>query len=393
MRTRYIYRKVIFLTGGIAAAVLIQSIPLAQAIPAFVRKYGLSCTTCHDPFPRLKAYGEDFAGNGFALPDKEEPPRAYRDTGDERLLLQRDLPLAFRFDAYTTTTPDDPNVKNDFKYPWGLKILSGGNITKKVGYYLYFFFSERGEVAGIEDAYVHFNNLGGTEFDIMLGQFQISDPLMKRELRLTFEDYQFYKTRVGLSRANLTYDRGIMATYSLSSGTDFAFQVVNGNGKDKSADNKNFDVDSDKAFFFRVLQSYKLLNFGGFTYYGKEKLTGVKNEFYYLGPDIAIASEKAQLNFQYIRRHDTNSFFVTGSGLESESESVIGEFVATPKDYLYTVILYNKIWSNRAFVPEYETANVNVTYLHNTNLKFFTEYQYDLEEENSRFVLGLVTGF
>ena len=230
----------------------------------------MSCKICHDPFLRLNAYGEDFAGNGFPLPDKEEPPRAYIDAGDERLLLQRDLPLAFRFDGYYSLTPDD-DVKSDFKYPWGLKILSGGTVASNVGYYVYFYFSERGEIAGIEDAYIHFNNIGGTKFDFFLGQFQISDPLFKRELRLTFEDYQFYKTRVGLSNANLTYDRGIMLTYSLPHGTDLALQVLNGNGKDESEDNINFDTDSEKTGFFRVLQGYENFSFGGFTYFGREK--------------------------------------------------------------------------------------------------------------------------
>ena len=37
------------------------------AIPAFARKYNMSCKTCHSPFPTLKAYGDEFAGNGFQL--------------------------------------------------------------------------------------------------------------------------------------------------------------------------------------------------------------------------------------------------------------------------------------------------------------------------------------
>ncbi|MDZ7763881.1 MAG: hypothetical protein U5K00_05575 [Melioribacteraceae bacterium] len=30
-----------------------------MAIPAFARKYDMSCTTCHTPFPKLKAYGDE----------------------------------------------------------------------------------------------------------------------------------------------------------------------------------------------------------------------------------------------------------------------------------------------------------------------------------------------
>ena len=41
------------------------------SIPAFARKYNMSCKVCHSPFPKLKPYGEDFAGNGFVLKDKD----------------------------------------------------------------------------------------------------------------------------------------------------------------------------------------------------------------------------------------------------------------------------------------------------------------------------------
>jgi hypothetical protein len=70
----------------------------SRAIPAFARKYNLSCQTCHSPIPRLKAYGDDFAGNGFALTDKESP-RYFAETGDEELSLIRDFPVAVRMDS------------------------------------------------------------------------------------------------------------------------------------------------------------------------------------------------------------------------------------------------------------------------------------------------------
>ncbi|MBI4916736.1 MAG: hypothetical protein HY825_12885, partial [Acidobacteria bacterium] len=71
----------------------------AGAIPAFARKYQLSCSTCHAPFPRLKPYGEEFAARGFRMEDaSKEPSRATFDVGDPLLTLSRDLPLAVRFD-------------------------------------------------------------------------------------------------------------------------------------------------------------------------------------------------------------------------------------------------------------------------------------------------------
>ena len=147
----------------------------AQAIPAFARRYKISCTTCHAPFPRLKPYGDEFAGNGFIIKENEKP-RDYVSAGDDMLWLNRTFPLAARFDAFGVYEPKN-KIETDFQSPWGLKLLSGGTLTKGIGYYFYFFMSERGEIAGIEDAYIHFDNVFGTNLDIMVGQFQTSDPI------------------------------------------------------------------------------------------------------------------------------------------------------------------------------------------------------------------------
>ena len=45
-----------------------------NAIPAFARKYQISCQVCHSPaMPRLKAFGDEFAGDGFRMTKYESP--------------------------------------------------------------------------------------------------------------------------------------------------------------------------------------------------------------------------------------------------------------------------------------------------------------------------------
>jgi len=77
-------------------------------------------------------------------------------------------------------------------------------------------------------AYVQFSDLAGSGIDLLVGQFQVSDPLFKRELRLEYEDYQPYRVRVGETRADLTYDRGLMAAWSPWDGGDVSLQLVSG---------------------------------------------------------------------------------------------------------------------------------------------------------------------
>src|SRR5207245_9732789 len=40
----------------------------AHAIPAFARKYGTSCQTCHPVYPKLTPFGEAFRRNGYRFP-------------------------------------------------------------------------------------------------------------------------------------------------------------------------------------------------------------------------------------------------------------------------------------------------------------------------------------
>ena len=98
-------RKTVLLILTVSALFLLLA-ETAGAIPAFARRYHLSCKTCHNPFPRLSEYGEDFAGNGFQLPDAEEPARSFLDVGDDRLALLRDFPVAARIDLPALWEPD-----------------------------------------------------------------------------------------------------------------------------------------------------------------------------------------------------------------------------------------------------------------------------------------------
>ncbi|MFH1679621.1 MAG: hypothetical protein ABIH26_03140 [Candidatus Eisenbacteria bacterium] len=391
----------------LAACALALALPdFAGAIPAFARRHKISCNTCHAPFPRLKEYGDEYAGNGFVIPE-EERARDYVSEGDALLWLNRDFPVAVRFDAYAVFEEDE-EVENDLQTPWGLKLLSGGAVYKNIGYYFYFYMSERGEVAGIEDAYIHFNDIAGSGLDLMVGQFQTSDPLMKRELRLTFEDYEVYRTRVGFSGINLTYDRGLMAAYGIEqTGTDLVAMVVNGNGKPEADESKKFDNDKHKNFGFRALQGIgENLSIGGFVYYGKEEFAGERtegtayeaNEVTYWGPDIQIAAGPVAFTGQYLVRRDTNPSFASKAPddvRDLDTDGIVAELVLAPygdRSRTYYTVLYNRVETD-CCRGDYETAAACATFLIARNLRLLAEYTYDFEGERSRAVAGILSAF
>jgi hypothetical protein len=372
----------------------------ASAIPAFARTHKLSCSTCHAPFPRLKDFGAEFAANGFTIPE-EEKERDFISAGDDLLKLNKTFPVAVRFDAYATVE-SETDVTTDLKNPWGLKLLSGGNLAKDVGYYFYFFMDERGEVAGVEDAYIHFNNIGGRPFDIMVGQFQTSDPLMKRELRLTYEDYTAYGVNVGESQTDLTYDRGLMMTYDIeSTGTGLVGLVVNGNGKPEADENRHYDSDKYKNFGARIIQDVAgVMNVGYYYYTGQEigGADGLKNEITYHGPDLVLGNGTFDLTMQYLVRKDTNPLFMAEKA-DVETKGLVAELVVSPRkdrSRYYLTLLYNQVDCDlvaEGYGHDYESMTASLTYLMRRNLRGTLEYTRNLETETDRGVIGLVSAF
>ena len=383
---------------SVFAAMLLLSVTAedADAIPAFARKYRMSCKTCHTPIPRLKPYGDDFAGNGFQLPD-QDAPRYYVDTGDEELSLIRDFPIAVRLDGHIGYK-ESPTKKSDFESPYILKLLSGGALSDHLAYYFYFLMDERGEVAGVEDAYLMYNNAFGMDLDFYLGQFQISDPLFKRELRLTLEDYHIYKLAVGDSRKNLAYDRGAMVTLGLESGTDLIFEVTNGNGLDDADADHNFDNDKYKDFFGRVSQDFNdYFRMGGFFFVGWERNLGLRNRTWMAGPDLTISApdEKFQFNFQYVLRKDDDPLFQGPGAAEIETKGVLAEAVIAPKgddSKHYFVALYNWVDSDIDAL-DYNALTGHISYMARRNIRLVAEVTREFEYETTRLGVGFVSAF
>jgi hypothetical protein len=378
----------------------------AEAIPAFARKYNASCSLCHSTIPRLNAFGEEFAGNGFEMVVGEQP-RDTVFTGDALLRLLRRIDFALRMDLYASlSTPVRRDATDvDLQTPYNIKLLSGGVLADRISYYMYFFLSERGEVSGLEDAYVQFTDIGGSGISAIVGQFQVSDPLFKRELRLQYEDYQPYRVRVGDARADLTYDRGVMLNYSPWDGGDLSFMVVNGHGLAAAAENRQYDRDNLKTVAGRISQSVGPVRVGAFGYLGRERSEGITDRITVWGPDATIGYGPLEVNAQYLRREDTNPLFVPGA----ERNIVNSVFVEAlygpvgPDGRWAVAALYNWIDSDAALVSvrsgeedllrRYHGASAGLHYLLQRNVRLTGEAGYDIENERTRFTVGTVLAF
>ena len=378
----------------IAAGVLFPLIyETASAIPAFARKYDMSCMTCHSPAPKLKPFGEEFMNNGYQQPGAE-PPRYFKETGDDKLMLVRELPLAVRIDGFLAMEQNG-GTQTDLQAPFIAKLLSGGPITRDVSYYFYFLMSEHGEIVGLEDAFITFGDIFKSGIGVTIGQFQVSDPLFKRELRLTREDYEIYTIPVGNSSASLTYDRGLMIGYSLPTNTDIIFEILNGNGIGTAGEGGFLDNDNNKNFLLRISQDAgENFRFGLFGYAGKERQNDSTNTTWIYGPDLTITLSDFQLNTQYVHREDDNPFF-TRPATKVKMDGAFAELIYSPdgdKSEWYAVGLYN--WAESKDIGlKYQSATLSLHYMLARNFRLAGEYTYDIEMKTNRLSAGFIAAF
>ncbi len=385
----------------LAAGLLLLAPARAEAIPAFARRYRVSCQLCHNVIPQLTTFGRNFMANGYRL-SAAEMPRDTIGTGDPILTLLGSLPLAVRLDAYAQLYANG-RTATDFETPYQLKVLSSGPLSRTFSYYFYAFLAERGEVGGVEDAFLYVNDIGGQPVDLAIGQFQVSDPLFKRELRLEFEDYAVYRARIGEVPADLTYDRGLMATAEFA-GFTVTGELLNGNGKGAALANRRFDNDPAKNAMLHVSRDLAPgWRLGFFGYYGRITSTGLLNETTMFGADGTVERGPFTLNLQYVHREDDRPTFLPVEA-RNTLDGGFGEVLFRPTaSRWYAFALYNLVDSDRPVldvrlggpvgITRYQSAAAGFGHLIRRNLRWVTEGTWDFEEEALRWTFGFVSAF
>ncbi len=270
------------ITVLLAAVATLLTAQASWAMPAFARQYNVTCALCHSAFPRLNEYGELFAANNFRMPNWRDTTM---DVGDSRLALPKSFPIAVRAQAFVqardgkdidpATGPTGKSAHSDFQAPYMIKLLSSAPLSEHVSYYFYGMFAEKGRNGEsiIEDAWFSHDDVFGTGVGATLGQFQISDLMFPREVRLTFQDYYVYRA------AGVTYDRGLILERDLGP-VGIGLGIVNGSGIEQNFSinspgykrpDRMFDNDSSKTTFGRIGVDAGPVNIGLFGLAGKQR--------------------------------------------------------------------------------------------------------------------------
>jgi hypothetical protein len=171
------------------------------AIPAFARKYGMPCSSCHEAWPKLSPFGQSFKDNGYQMGnDRDAPifqqpaywPATFRITP----IWHRESLGRVAVDGPGGTTVEQRITTHGFDWT-GLDFHTGGTLAKNVSFYV-LPSSDNTGAFHFESVWARLDNLlGSTWLNIKLGKFELDNlHSEKRILTLSnlggfYENYHF----------------------------------------------------------------------------------------------------------------------------------------------------------------------------------------------------------
>jgi hypothetical protein len=187
------------------AFALLVMVPSGKAIPAFSRKYGTSCTTCHNNYPELNDFGLAFKKNGFKFPKdddtfvKQEPvmlgSKAQKEAFPEAVYpgeIPGTIPISFRYEGNFTFNGQQPGPvvttgyvpRTDLFVPNTFTIISAGSFGPNLSFWIDDDISAgaTGAGGGLGDGYLKYNDLGHVfhlplnALNVRFGQFELDLP-------------------------------------------------------------------------------------------------------------------------------------------------------------------------------------------------------------------------
>lgn len=149
-------QRLVRIAIGLSLVVVLGSVQ-AWAIPAWARKYGTSCQTCHVAYPKLNQFGNAFRLLGYRMPGETEDQVKQPDVPLGAAAYKRVWPKAVWPGGITQTPPvafraeflwensshieeeggeiEREVVHNDFRFPSEVELILGGTAGDHVAYF------------------------------------------------------------------------------------------------------------------------------------------------------------------------------------------------------------------------------------------------------------------
>jgi hypothetical protein len=189
----------------LATSFLVES---AHAVPAFARKYDVTCNACHTRQPRLNTYGQRFMENGYQLPGTEDGGTTMKDlfggplNGVTLDTISNYMAVRIRGDVQQASFREETEANDDVEMvmPNVINLFFAGSATKNISFFVegeYAPGEHEGAALIFERALLIFSNIGSDRLghqavNIKIGEFDPSSmfsfPTHRQQLNPVFPD-------------------------------------------------------------------------------------------------------------------------------------------------------------------------------------------------------------
>ena len=201
MRTRVMRSLPLLLCGLLSLVFLLSdcrsavALPIpsvkVEALPAFARKYGMPCSSCHEAWPKLSPFGQAFKDNGYQMGnDRDAPifqqPAYWPVTFRITPIWHRENENRAQVDGPAGISANEASITTHGFDLSGLDFHTGGTLAKNISFYV-LPSSDPTAKFHFETVMARFDNIAHTTwFNFKLGRFELDNLLSeKRILTLT----------------------------------------------------------------------------------------------------------------------------------------------------------------------------------------------------------------
>jgi hypothetical protein len=173
---------------AVVLGIFLSTCSPASALPAFARKYGMPCSSCHEAWPKLSPFGQQFKDNGYQMGNDRDAPifqsPAYWPV-TFRITPQWHRESTNKVAVDQTATGEAQVTTHGFDWS-GLDFHTAGTLAKDFSFYV-LPSSDNTGAFHFEAVWARLDNIAGSSWlNIKLGKFELDNLLSeKRILTLT----------------------------------------------------------------------------------------------------------------------------------------------------------------------------------------------------------------
>jgi len=185
----------------------------ASALPAFARKYGMPCSSCHEAWPKLSPFGQQFKDNGYQMGnDRDAPifqqPAYWPVTFRITPIWHRESTDKVQVDGSNGPGGNEARVTTH-GFDWtGLDFHTAGTLANNYSFYV-LPSSDNTGAFHFESVWARIDNIAGSSWlNIKLGKFELDNLLSEKRI-LTITNVSGVYTNYHFQPIGETYKFGI----------------------------------------------------------------------------------------------------------------------------------------------------------------------------------------